>query len=95
MTLNELYEIDPYSLNPVSYTHLFVFMVEKTSFMFITGPQVVKTVTSEEIDAEALGGSKVHGSQSGVAHFTYRDEETCLEGVKTLLSYLPQNNRCV
>lgn len=70
----------------------FVFMVEKTSFMFITGPQVVKTVTSEEIDAEALGGSKVHGSQSGVAHFTYRDEETCLEGVKTLLSYLPQNN---
>ena len=70
----------------------FVFMVEKTSYMFITGPQVVKTVTGEEVSTEELGGAKVHATTSGVAHFTYPDEAACLAGVKKLLSYLPQNN---
>lgn len=71
----------------------FVFMVEKTSQMFLTGPQVVKTVLSEEISAEALGGAQSHSSQSGVAHFIYETEYACLDGVKKLLSYLPKNYR--
>lgn len=71
----------------------FVFMVEKTSQMFLTGPQVVKTVLSEEISAEALGGAYSHSSQSGVAHFIYETEYACLDGVKKLLSYLPKNYR--
>ena len=71
----------------------FVFMVEKTSQMFLTGPQVVKTVLSEEISAEALGGAYSHSSQSGVAHFIYESEYACLDGVKKLLSYLPKNYR--
>lgn len=71
----------------------FVFMVEKTSQMFLTGPQVVKTVLSEEISAEALGGACSHSSQSGVAHFIYETEYACLDGVKKLLSYLPKNYR--
>lgn len=70
----------------------FVFMVENTSYMFITGPQVVKAVTGEEIGTEELGGARMHATTSGVAHFTYPDEASCLEGVKKLLDYLPQNN---
>lgn len=71
----------------------FVFMVEKTSQMFLTGPQVVKTVLGEEISTEKLGGAQSHSSLSGVAHFRYPDEHTCLDGVKKLLSYLPKNYR--
>lgn len=71
----------------------FVFMVEKTSQMFLTGPQVVKTVLGEEISTEMLGGAQSHSSLSGVAHFRYPDEYACLDGVKKLLSYLPKNYR--
>lgn len=71
----------------------FVFMVEKTSYMFITGPQVVKTVTNETVTAEDLGGARVHAEKSGVSHFTYPDERSCLAGVRELLTYLPQNSR--
>ena len=70
----------------------FIFMVRGTSRMFITGPEVIKTVTGEMIDAEALGGADVHGGKSGVAHFLYPDDRACLLGVKKLLSYLPANN---
>lgn len=70
----------------------FVFMVDKTSNMFITGPQVIKAVTREEISAEALGGSRVHAADSGVAHFTGADEETTIALVRWLISYLPSNN---
>lgn len=71
----------------------FVFMVENTSYMFITGPQVMKAVTNEVITTGELGGARVHAVKSGVAHFTYENDRLCLEGVRTLLSYLPQNNR--
>jgi propionyl-CoA carboxylase beta chain len=71
----------------------FIFMTEKTSYMFITGPQVIKQVTSEEIDAESLGGAKVHGRVSGVCHFHYPAEKATLEKVKELLSFLPDSNR--
>ncbi|WP_050615683.1 acyl-CoA carboxylase subunit beta [Bacillus testis] len=71
----------------------FVFMVEKTSQMFITGPKVIETVTGEKISAENLGGAKVHNSISGNAHFKAGSEEEVLQNVRTLLSYLPQNNR--
>lgn len=70
----------------------FVFMVEKISFMFITGPEVIKKVTGEEISFQELGGATVHAKKSGCAHFVFESEETCFEGVKKLLSYLPQNN---
>jgi propionyl-CoA carboxylase beta chain len=70
----------------------FVLMVEDTSYMFITGPDVVKTVTGEEVTFEELGGAATHASKSGVAHFTAPDEETCLEDARYLLSFLPQNN---
>ena len=69
----------------------YVFMVEKTSQMFLTGPAVVKTVTGEEISTEDLGGAETHSKDSGVAHFRYPDEYSCLDGVKKLLSYLPKN----
>lgn len=69
----------------------FVFMVERSSYMFITGPQVVKTVTGEAISPENLGGAKVHMTESGVAHFSYPDDRACLEGIRDLLTYLPQN----
>ena len=69
----------------------FVFMVKKTSQMFLTGPQVVKTVMGEEISVEALGGAESHSTKSGVAHFSYSSEYECLDGVKKLLSYLPKN----
>jgi acetyl-CoA carboxylase carboxyltransferase component len=71
----------------------FVFMVRETSQMFITGPDVVKAVTGEEISQNGLGGADVHAEVSGVAHFAYDDEETCLAEVRYLLSLLPQNNR--
>lgn len=71
----------------------FVFMVEKTSQMFLTGPGVVKTVLGEEVTTEELGGALTHSTLSGVAHFKYPGEQECLDGVKTLLSYLPQNSR--
>jgi propionyl-CoA carboxylase beta chain len=70
----------------------FVLMVEGTSYMFITGPDVVKTVTGEEVSFEELGGAATHASKSGVAHFTAPSEEACLEDARYLLSFLPQNN---
>ncbi|MER5384970.1 acyl-CoA carboxylase subunit beta [Streptomyces sp. NBC_00647] len=71
----------------------FVFMVRDTSQMFITGPDVVKAVTGEEITQNGLGGADVHAATSGVAHFAYDDEESCLEDVRHLLGLLPSNNR--
>ncbi|MFG2132172.1 acyl-CoA carboxylase subunit beta [Streptomyces sp. NPDC048751] len=71
----------------------FVFMVRDTSQMFITGPDVVRAVTGEEITQNGLGGADVHAETSGVAHFAYDDEETCLAEVRYLLSLLPANNR--
>ncbi len=70
----------------------FTVMVEGTSYMFVTGPNVVKAVTHEEVDSEALGGAGVHTGRSGVAHLAARDEAEALEHVKRLLSHLPQNN---
>ena len=70
----------------------FVFMVEDTSYMFITGPQVIKAVTGEEVTPNELGGAAAHNSDSGVAHFADASEDACLERVKTLLSYIPSNN---
>ncbi len=70
----------------------FVLMVKETSYMFITGPEVVKTVTGEEVTFEELGGAVTHASKSGVAHFAADDEDACLEDARYLLSFLPQNN---
>lgn len=70
----------------------FTFMVEGTSHMFITGPDVVKAVTGEEITFEELGGAGTHSSISGVAHLSYADEESCLENVRYLMGFLPSNN---
>jgi propionyl-CoA carboxylase beta chain len=70
----------------------FVLMVEGSSYMFITGPDVVKTVTGEEVSFEELGGAVTHAAKSGVAHFISPDEEACLEDARYLLSFLPQNN---
>jgi propionyl-CoA carboxylase beta chain len=70
----------------------FVFMVEGSSYMFITGPDVVKTVTGEEVTFEELGGATTHAAKSGVAHFISADEKSCLEDARYLLSFLPQNN---
>jgi len=70
----------------------FVLMVEGSSYMFITGPDVVKTVTGEEVSFEDLGGAVTHASRSGVAHFIAPDEQACLEDARYLLSFLPQNN---
>src|SRR6186713_3248959 len=70
----------------------FIFMVKETSHMFITGPEVIKTVTGEEVEFEELGGAMSHNSKSGVAHFTSEDEESCLEDARLLLSFLPSNN---
>ncbi len=70
----------------------FVLMVEGESYMFITGPDVVKTVTGEEVTFEELGGAATHAAKSGVAHLVSPDEESCLEDARLLLSYLPQNN---
>lgn len=70
----------------------FIFMVDRTSHMFITGPQVIKTVTGEEVSAEKLGGAATHSTVSGVAHFAYATEKELLEGIRKLVSYLPLNN---
>jgi propionyl-CoA carboxylase beta chain len=70
----------------------FIFMVRKSSYMFVTGPDVVRSVTHEEIDFEGLGGAEVHAGTSGVAHYTSETEADCLYMIRVLLSYLPQNN---
>jgi propionyl-CoA carboxylase beta chain len=70
----------------------FILMVKETSHMFITGPDVIKTVTGEEVGFEELGGAMSHNSRSGVAHFAFDDEDHCLEDTRYLLSFLPQNN---
>jgi propionyl-CoA carboxylase beta chain len=70
----------------------FIFMVQETSHMFITGPDVIKTVTGEEPTFEELGGAMTHNTKSGVAHFASPDEETCLADARYLMSFLPQNN---
>ena len=70
----------------------FIFMVRGTSYMFVTGPKVVKTVTHEEVTYEELGGADTHGTKSGVAHFACDNEVDCIEKIKKLLSYIPQNN---
>jgi len=71
----------------------FVFMVEGTSYMFVTGPEVIKTVTHEDVTKEKLGGSMTHNSVSGVGHFLAHDDAECLRMIRELVSYLPQNNR--
>ncbi|MEO8139190.1 MAG: acyl-CoA carboxylase subunit beta [Gemmatimonadota bacterium] len=70
----------------------FVFMVRGVSYMFVTGPNVVKTVTHEEVSFDQLGGADVHGGTSGVAHFVHGSEPECLAAVRELMTYLPQNN---
>jgi acetyl-CoA carboxylase carboxyltransferase component len=70
----------------------FVFMVEETSYMFITGPDVIKTVTGEDVTFEELGGAQTHAVRSGIASFTAANEEDCLQRVRYLLSFLPPNN---
>src|ERR671912_277076 len=70
----------------------FIFMVEETSHMFITGPDVIKSVTGEEVSFESLGGAGTHNTRSGVAHFAAPDEESCLSDVRYLLTFLPENN---
>src|SRR5512142_277050 len=70
----------------------FTLMVDQTSHMFITGPDVIKTVTGEDVTMEELGGARTHNSKSGVAHFMAADEHDCLELTRTLLAYLPSNN---
>lgn len=70
----------------------FIFMTEKSSYMFITGPEVIRTVTHEDVDFDSLGSASIHHNKSGVAHFTAPDEDACLAQVRELLSYLPANN---
>ncbi|HYP76713.1 MAG TPA: acyl-CoA carboxylase subunit beta [Polyangiaceae bacterium] len=70
----------------------FVFMVEKTSYMFITGPDVIRTVTHEEVTKDALGGAHTHASTSGVCHFTASDDAACLARIRELVGFLPANN---
>ncbi len=69
----------------------FIFMVEKSSYMFVTGPNVVKTVTNEEVTSEELGGAQAHASKSGVTHFACQNEAECILRIKKLLSYIPSN----
>ncbi|MFO0665651.1 MAG: acyl-CoA carboxylase subunit beta [Polyangiaceae bacterium] len=71
----------------------FIFMVESTSYMFITGPDVIRAVTHEEVTKEALGGAQTHASKSGVAHFTAPDDRACIAMTRELVSFLPLNNR--
>ena len=71
----------------------FTLMVQETSYMFVTGPNVVKTVTNEEVTSEELGGASTHATKSGVAHVTSANDVHCLNDLKKLLSYIPQNNR--
>lgn len=69
----------------------FIFMVDNSSYMFVTGPSVVKTVTHEEVSSESLGGASTHSSKSGVVHFTNSNDIECLNNIRMLLNYLPQN----
>jgi len=69
----------------------FIMMVENSSYMFVTGPNVVKTVTNEDVSSEDLGGASVHSTKSGVAHFTAANEVECIQNIKKMLSYMPQN----
>jgi propionyl-CoA carboxylase beta chain len=71
----------------------FVFMVENTSYMFVTGPNVVKTIIHKEITSEELGGAEIHAQKSGVAHFVYPNDILCLRGIRQLINYLPSNNQ--
>jgi propionyl-CoA carboxylase beta chain len=71
----------------------FTIMVEETSYMFVTGPNVVKTVTNEEVSSEELGGASTHSTKSGVTHVTAPNDVACLEEIKKMLSYIPQNNK--
>ena len=71
----------------------FIFMVDRTSHMFVTGPDVIKTVTHEDVTKEELGGAHTHNAISGVAHFLSADDAECLRNIRELLTYLPQNNR--
>lgn len=70
----------------------FTLMVQDTSYMFVTGPNVVKTVTNENVTSEELGGASTHSTKSGVAHITSSNDVECLENIKKLMSYIPQNN---
>src|SRR5690242_12037575 len=70
----------------------FTYMVRGSSYMFVTGPNVVKTVTHEDVDFEGLGGANVHATKSGIAHFAHDSEREALAAIRTLLSYLPANN---
>src|SRR6201986_521863 len=70
----------------------FIFMVEGTSYMFVTGPDVIKTVTHEEVTKQELGGAQTHNATSGVAHFISRDDADCLAMIRELMSFLPSNN---
>lgn len=71
----------------------FILMVQQTSYMFVTGPNVAKTVTNESVTSEELGGAAAHATKSGVTHFTAENDVICLDQIKQLLSYLPQNNQ--
>ena len=71
----------------------FIFMVDKTSYMFVTGPDVIKTVTHEEVTKDALGGAHTHNEKSGVAHFRCDDEDDCFERVRELLAFIPASNK--
>jgi propionyl-CoA carboxylase beta chain len=71
----------------------FVFMVDQTSYMFVTGPDVIKTVTHEDVSKEQLGGAVTHNSTSGVGHFNAAGDEECLRMIRELIGYIPQNNR--
>ncbi|MFB6286408.1 MAG: acyl-CoA carboxylase subunit beta [Candidatus Bipolaricaulia bacterium] len=71
----------------------FVFMVQDTSTMYVTGPKVVQTVTGEDVDHQALGGASAHNEKSGVAHFTAENDVACLEQIRELMAYVPPNNR--
>ena len=70
----------------------FIMMVDETSYMFITGPDVIKAVTHEEVTKQELGGAMTHNKKSGVAHFNFEDERTCIASIRELLSFIPQNN---
>ena len=70
----------------------FIMMVKESSYMFVTGPDVVKAVTGEEVTKEELGGAKIHGGRSGVAHLVCKTEQEALQLIRKLVSYIPQNN---
>ena len=70
----------------------FIFMTRDSSYMFVTGPDVIKTVTHEEVTKQELGGAMTHNEKSGVAHFVSRDDAECLAMIRELFSYLPSNN---